>query len=360
MTPTPSQIARAPKVVLHDHLDGGLRPHTVAEIAAEIGHRLPVEPSALGHWFAEAADSGSLDSYLDCFAHTIAVMQRPQDLTRVAREAVEDLAADGVVYAELRWAPELHQRLHMRLGTAVGAVWEGLQAGMAHATAVGTPIVVGQILTAMRESDRSLEIAKLAAAERARGVVGFDIAGLEEGYPPILHQAAVDHAKAAGLPVTIHAGEGFGLPSIEQAIGPCHADRIGHGVRIIEDIEMLGSTTVLGDLALRVRDSQICLELCPSSNVNTHALGGVTSLADYPLALLDQLGFCVTVNSDNRLMSQTNMTRELSLVADAFGLEWDDIERLTLNAMRSAFCAATLRDEIIEQVIKPGFAELKR
>ena len=359
MTATPSQIAQVPKVVLHDHLDGGLRPHTVADIAAEIGHRLPVEPRALGDWFAQAADSGSLDAYLDCFAHTIAVMQRPHDLTRVAREAVEDLVADGVVYAELRWAPELHQRNGLSLTDAVGAVWAGIESGVASAAASGRSIVVRHILTAMRESDRSLEIADLAIAERERGVVGFDIAGLEEGYPPTLHQAALNRAREAGLPITIHAGEGFGLPSIEQAIGSCGADRIGHGVRIIEDIEMVGGTAVLGDTATRVRDSFICLELCPSSNLNTHALGGVTTLADYPLGLLYQLGFCVTVNSDNRLMSQTTMTRELTLVAEACAFELDDIETLTVNAMRSAFCDTAMREEIIEQTIRPGFRALK-
>lgn len=357
MTPGLDDIRRAPKVVLHDHLDGGLRLTTVTEIAAEIGHLIPAD-SLLFASDEQASKTGSLGSYLEGFHHTTAVMQRPEDLVRVAREAVEDLARDGVIYAELRWAPEQHQGKGLSLSEAVECVREGIRLGQAAATREGPPIEVKQILTARRETHRSLEIAQLAVAERDRGVVGFDIAGAEHGYPARDHLAAFEFLAQHEMPATVHAGEAFGLASIEQAVDMCGAKRIGHGVRIVEDIDLRGSEPRLGPLAEQLRAAQLCFELCPSSNVHTGAIGPNAQIADHPFGLLDSCGFNVTVNCDNRLMSRTTLTREFALLVDAFAYTMADIERFTMNAIASAFCDADERDRLIREVIRPGFAAL--
>jgi adenosine deaminase len=353
----PGLIVRAPKVVLHDHLDGGLRPDTMIEIADEIGHALPSSSDGLAGWLADAAGSRSLERYLDTFAHTVAVMQRPDDLVRIAREAVLDLADDAVVYAELRWAPELHLAGGMTLAEAVEAVQAGLDDGMRAAADAGQPIVVRQLLTAMRHARFSMEVAKLVVQYRDRGVVGFDIAGAEDGYPPILHLEAFDYLRRENAHFTIHAGEAFGLPSIWQAIQRCGADRLGHGVRIIDDIDFTGDMPRLGRLANYVRDRRIPLEMCPSSNLQTAAVQG-THLTDHPIGLLKELGFRVTINTDNRLMSNTSMSREFALVSDAFGYDLDDLRWFTVNAMKSAFLPFDERLDVINRVIKPGYAAL--
>ncbi|MFT4188075.1 MAG: adenosine deaminase [Aeromicrobium sp.] len=354
----PADIARVPKVALHEHLDGGLRPATVAEIAAEIGHELPVDDAdGLGAWFEQAASSGSLPHYLETFEHTVAVMQRPEDLARVAREAVLDLAADGVVYAELRWAPEQHLAGGLSMAETVEAVQEGIAAGRAEAAAQGCEIVVGQLVTAMRHADRGLEVARLAVDHRDRGVVGFDIAGAEDGFPPILHLEAFEYLRGENAHFTIHAGEAFGLPSIWQAVQRCGADRLGHGVRIVDDIDFdAPGGPRLGRLAAYVRDNRIPLEMCPSSNLQTHAVPGMASVANHPIGPLADLGFRVTVNCDNRLMSGTSMTREMTLIAQAFGYDLADLRWFTINAMKSAFLPFDQRLRIIEDVIKPGYA----
>jgi adenosine deaminase len=350
-------VARAPKVVLHEHLDGGLRPGTIVEIADEIGHPLPAPADALAAWFADVADSRSLERYLETFVHTVAVMQRPSDLRRVAREAVLDLANDSVVYAELRWAPELHLAGGMVLPEAVEAVQAGLDDGMRAASEAGRPIVVGQLLTAMRHAQFGMEIAKLVVEYRDRGVYGFDIAGAEDGYPPILHLEAFEYLRRENAHFTIHAGEAFGLPSIWQAIQRCGADRLGHGVRIVDDIDLSGDRPRLGRLASYVRDCRIPLEMCPSSNLQTAAVTG-TAIADHPLGLLKDLGFRVTVNTDNRLMSNTSMSREFALVSEAFGYDLHDLRWFTVNAMKSAFLPFDERLDLINRVIKPGYAAL--
>ena len=349
-------IRAAPKVLLHDHLDGGLRPQTVVELAAEAGHPLPThDPQELEHWFLESAGSGSLQRYLDTFVHTVAVMQRPDFLLRVAAECVEDLAEDGVVYAEVRYAPEQHLDAGLTLDEVVAAVGEGFALGSQRATAKGHPIVARQLLTAMRHQARSLEIAELAVAHRDEGVAGFDIAGAEAGHPPTRHLDAFEYVHRENAHVTIHAGEGFGLPSIWQALQWCGADRLGHGVRIIDDVHVDGDQVTLGRLAAYVRDTRVPLELCPSSNVQT---GAAPSIAEHPIGLLGRLRFRVTVNTDNRLMSGTSMSRELSLVADAFDLDLADLRWLTINAMKSAFHPFDQRLALIDRVIKPGFARL--
>ncbi|MDO9378038.1 MAG: adenosine deaminase [Nocardioidaceae bacterium] len=354
---TRAQIEAAPKVLLHDHLDGGLRPSTILEIAREVGHTLPADDAeALGGWFASAADSGSLERYLETFGHTVAVMQTREHLARVAQECVEDLAADGVVYAELRWAPEQHLEQGLDLEQAVAAVTEGVETGMQNAAAVGRPIVARQLLTAMRHAARSLEIAELAVAHRDAGVVGFDIAGAEAGFPPTRHLDAFEYMHRANAHFTIHAGEAFGLPSIWQALQWCGADRLGHGVRLIDDIDLTDpDRPVLGRLANYVRDRRIPLELCPSSNVQT---GAAESIATHPIGVLKDLRFRVTVNTDNRLMSGTSMSREMGLLVDAFGWGLDDLRWLTINAMKSAFTHYDARLALIEDVVKPGYAAL--
>ncbi|MFH7323370.1 adenosine deaminase [Aeromicrobium sp. HA] len=359
MRATPEQIAAAPKVALHEHLDGGVRPETVAEIALEIGHDLPAAPEDLGAWFEEASSSGSLVRYLETFQHTVGVMQRPEDLARVAREAVLDLAADGVVYAELRWAPEQHQNAGLSIEEAVEAVQAGIDEGVALVREQGRAMVVGQLLTAMRHASRGLEIAKVAVEYRDRGVLGFDIAGAEDGFPPILHLEAFEYLRRENAHFTIHAGEAFGLPSIWQAVQRCGADRLGHGVRIVDDIDFSASPTAhLGRLAAYIRDRRIPLEMCPSSNLQTGAVAGMTSIVDHPIGPLAELGFRVTINSDNRLMSGTSIGREMNLLTDAFGYSLGDLRWFTVNAMKSAFAPFDERLTLINEVIKPGYAAL--
>ncbi len=352
--PTRDLIRAAPKVLLHDHLDGGLRPATIVELAAECGHALPEgDVAGLARWFTESANSGSLERYLETFDHTVGVMQSPEALTRVARECVEDLAADGVVYAEVRYAPEQHGRSGLTPDDVVAAVQAGIEEGVA---ASGGRIVVRQLLTAMRHAARSREVAELAVGWRDRGVVGFDIAGAEAGFPPTRHLDAFEYLQRENFHFTIHAGEAFGLPSIWEALQWCGADRLGHGVRIIDDIAVADDGSVeLGRLAAYVRDKRIPLEMCPASNVQT---GAAASIADHPIGLLARLRFRVTVNTDNRLMSGTSMTDEMASLVDAFDYSLADLRWFTINAMKSAFLPFDERLALIDEVIKPGYAAL--
>jgi adenosine deaminase len=356
VAPTHDEIRRAPKALLHDHLDGGLRPATIVELAGEIGHPLPsTDPDELGAWFVEAARSGSLERYLETFAHTVTVMQTPEALARVAAECAYDLATDGVVYAEVRFAPEQHTDRGLDLTQVVEAVLAGFTAGSATAAAEGYPIRVGTLLTAMRHAARSMEIAELAVRYRDEGVVGFDIAGAEAGYPPTRHLDAFEYLQRENFHFTIHAGEAFGLPSIWQAIQWCGADRLGHGVRIVDDIFVGETPPRLGRLAAYVRDKRIPLELCPSSNVQT---GAAASIREHPIGLLRDLRFRVTVNTDNRLMSGTSMSREMALLVEAFGYGWSELQWFTVNAMKSAFIPFDERLVLINDVIKPAYAKL--
>src|SRR5437773_2415023 len=354
VAPTYDEIVKAPKALLHDHLDGGLRPATILELADAVGHRVPAEdPVALRYWFESAADSGSLERYLETFAHTVAVLQTAEALHRVAYECAVDLAADGVVYAEVRFAPEQHLERGLTLDEVVEAVLAGFRDGTGDAARAGTPIRVGTLLTAMRHAARSMEIAELAVRYRDLGVVGFDIAGAEAGYPPTRHLDAFEYLQRENFHFTIHAGEAFGLPSIWQAIQWCGADRLGHGVRIVDDIDP--ATGKLGRLAAYVRDKRIPLELCPSSNVQT---GAAPSIREHPVGLLRDLRFRVTVNTDNRLMSGTSMSRELALLVEAFGYGWSELQWFTVNAMKSAFIPFDERLVLINEVIKPAYAKL--
>jgi adenosine deaminase len=313
------------------------------------------EPTALQAWFVAEATSGSLERYLETFAHTVGVMQTADALRRVAAECAFDLAADGVVYAEVRFAPELHLSRGLALPEVVEAVLAGFTEGTAQARAAGNPITMGALLTAMRHAARSMEIAELAVRYRDAGVVGFDIAGAEAGYPPTRHIDAFEYLQRENFHFTIHAGEAFGLPSIWQAIQWCGADRLGHGVRIVDDISMTEEGPRLGRLAAYVRDKRIPLEMCPSSNIQT---GAAASIAEHPIGLLRDLRMRVTVNTDNRLMSGTSMSREMSLLVEAFGYGWADLQWFTINAMKSSFIPFDERLALIDGVIKPGYIKL--
>ena len=351
---TADLISRAPKALLHDHLDGGLRPSTVVELAQEFGYdQLPTtDPGELAKWFNRGAKRNDLVLYLETFAHTVGVMQHRDAIERVSYECAQDLAADGVVYAEVRFAPELHTQAGLGLDEVVEAVLEGFRRGSA-----GTDLTIYALCTAMRQAAHSLEIAEVAVRHRDAGVVGFDIAGPEAGFPPTRHLDAFQYIKRENFHSTIHAGEAFGLPSIWEAVQFCGAERLGHGVRLVDDIEVTADgDATLGQLANYVRDGRIPLEICPTSNVNTGVVG---SIAAHPIGLLRRLQFRVTVNTDNRLMSDTSMTNEMLQLAEAFGWGLDDFQWLTVNAMKSAFAPFPERLKLINGIIKPRYAVLK-
>ncbi|GAA4773180.1 adenosine deaminase [Citricoccus nitrophenolicus] len=367
-SPLDVDLAALPKISLHDHLDGGLRPATILELAGQIGHELPVDTAdSLAEWFAESANSGTLERYLETFDHTIAVMQSADGLRRVAREFVEDLVEDGVVYAEIRWAPEQHTAGGLSLDEAVEAVQTGLQEGVEGAEEAGTPIRVGQLITAMRQNERSMEIAELAVRHRENGAVGFDIAGPEAGFPPSRFTDAFTWLATQQFPATVHAGESDGIASIQDALVNGRALRLGHGVRIADDItvefnaedengEQVGedhALVELGTTADWVRDRGIALEVCPSSNLQTGAVasyGGTVST--HPIDMLAQLGFRVTVNPDNRLMSGVSLTDELYLLAEVFNYSLEELLDFQLNAAEAAFLPLEEREALAELLVE--------
>ncbi|GAA1116447.1 adenosine deaminase [Citricoccus alkalitolerans] len=376
-SPLDVDLAALPKISLHDHLDGGLRPATILDLASQIGHELPVDTAdALAEWFAESANSGTLERYLETFDHTIAVMQTAEGLRRVAREFVEDLVEDGIVYAEVRWAPEQHTAGGLTLDQAVEAVQAGLDEGVENAEDAGAPIRVGQLITAMRQNDRSQEIAELAVRHRGvggsggsagAGAVGFDIAGPEAGFPPSRFTEAFTWLAGQRFPATVHAGESDGLESINDALVNGRALRLGHGVRIADDItvefnavdengEQVGEDNALVDLgstAAWVRDRGIALEICPSSNLQTGAVaayGGTVST--HPIDMLAQLGFRVTINPDNRLMSGVSLTDELYLIAEVFSYSLEELLDFQLNAAEAAFLPLEDREALAELLVE--------
>jgi adenosine deaminase len=343
-----------PKVLLHEHLDGVLRPETIIDLARSANYDgLPTQdPKQLALWFHQGANQGSLPKYLEGFAHTIAVMQTEEALERVAYEQAEDLHRDGVVYFETRFAPVFHTRAGLTHQQIVSAVLKGLECGKQD-FGIGS----GLIICAMRNMDVSRDMAELAVDFRARGVVGFDLAGEEGGFPPKKHVDAFHYIQRENFNITIHAGEGFGKESIWQAIQYCGAHRIGHGTRLIDDIAAVdGKAVKLGDLAQYVLDKRIPLEICLISNVHT---GAARSLAEHPFKILYQSKFRVTLNTDNRLMSDTSMTKEFQAAAETFGLGLDDFEKLTINAMKSSFLPYDRRIDFIYSVIKPGYAKIR-
>lgn len=340
------ELQQAPKVLLHDHLDGGLRPQTVIDLAAKHGYDgLPTTDSdELATWMVRGASRLNLELYLETFAHTVGVMQTQDALHRVAAECAEDLGDDGVVYAEVRFAPEQHLEGGLSLDEVVEATLAGFRDG-SH----GRDIRIGTLVTAMRHAARSLEIAELAVRHRDDGVVGFDIAGAEAGNPPTRHLDAFQYIRRENFHTTIHAGEAFGPPSIWEAIQYCGAHRLGHGVRIVDDIV----DGELGRLASYVRDTRVPLEICPSSNVHT---GAAASIAEHPIGQLVNLKYRVTMNTDNRLMSATSMTNEFDVCCEAFAWGWHQVQWLTINAVKSAFIPFDERIELINKTIKPWYA----
>jgi adenosine deaminase len=354
-----------PKVSLHDHLDGGLRPQTIIDLGQEIDLDLPAtDADSLADWFVDSCSAGNLPDYLKTFDLSIAVMQSREGLQRVAREFVEDLADDGVVYGEIRWAPEQHLRGGLSLDETVEAVQDGIDQAIDDAARTGHDIRIGQLVTAMRHADRGLEIAELAVRHRDRGVVGFDIAGAEAGFPPSRQRVAFDFLASEYFPVTVHAGEADGLESIRGALFDGRALRLGHGVRLAEDITIERSDdenvyVSLGRLAQWVKDREITLELSPSSNLQTGAIERWgEEIEDHPFDLLYQLGFRVTVNVDNRTMSATSLTRELALLSDAFAYDLGDLESFQLNAAAAAFLPLEEREDLAER-ISAGFDDVE-
>jgi adenosine deaminase len=355
--PTSDQIKRLPKVLLHDHLDGGLRPETIIEIAQQIGYKkLPTDdPEKLADWFEESCNSHSLVRYLETFSHTIAVMQSQEAIIRVSRECAVDLARDGVVYAEVRGAPELFTEQGLTFDQVVEVTLEGYKQGMAEAAGEGNKIRVESLLCGMRQNNRSQEAAAAVVKYRNKGVVGFDIAGPEDGFPPTNQLETFEYLRKENAHFTIHAGEAYGLPSIWEAIQICGAERLGHGVRIIDDIDFSGDKPKLGPLASYVRDRRIPLELCPTSNLQT---GAAKTYSEHPIGILAKLRFRVTLNTDNRLMSRTSMSNEMIQCVKSFGWKFADLQRVTVNSLKSSFIPFEERLEIIEKVVKPAFAAI--
>lgn len=354
ISPIDVDLAVFPKISLHDHLDGGLRPATILELAE---HQLPADTAEeLAEWFFSAANSGSLETYLQTFDHTTAVMQTAENLTRIAREFVEDLVEDGVIYAEVRWAPEQHLKQGLSLDEAVQAVQAGFEEGMAAADDEGYSIDVNQILCAMRHADNAQQIAELAVRHRENGVVGFDIAGAEAGFPAERFADTFTWLAQHNFPITVHAGEAAGAESISDALVSGRALRIGHGVHLADDILLQedeeGALATLGELAETVQLRNIVLELCPTSNLQTGAVktDDQVALKHHPFGLLYDLGFAVTVNPDNRLISGVSITDELYLLAETYGYDLEDLLQFQLNAANAAFTNAFHRKELIEDI----------
>jgi adenosine deaminase len=353
---TTEQIIRStPKVLLHDHLDGGLRPSTVIELANDLKYtKLPTkDPGELGEWFHQGANKGNLVEYLQGFEHTCAVMQTKEALSRVAYEMMEDMKNDGVCYVETRFAPVFSTSKGLYHEDVVNAVLEGLEKGKRD-FGVG----YGLILCGMRNMKNTLEIAELAVDFRNQGVVGFDLAGEEGGYPPKKHIEAFQFIQRANFNITVHAGEAFGKESIWQAIQWCGAHRIGHATHLKEDFtfDKDGNVVAFGDLAQYVLDKRIPLEICLLSNVHT---GAVDKIENHPFGILFKEKFRVTINTDDRLMSDTNMTKEFLIAIEYFNLNLEDVEKITINSMKSAFIPYKERLHYIYNIIKPGFQAIK-
>lgn len=346
------KIQNMPKVQLHDHLDGGLRPETIIELADERGIEIPASDAVeLGEWFYRGAAQGDLPRYLEGFAVTTGVMQDVSALKRIAKEHVEGLARVGVVYGEIRFAPVLHTFEGLTMEEVLEAVLDGISEGSRE-----TGVIARIIVCSLRHMDPkiSLDSAKVAVQFRDRGVVGFDLAGDESGHPPADHIEAFQFLRKSNFNITIHAGEAFGLSSIWQAIQHCGAHRIGHATRLVEDDTVPGDHR--GTLGEYILDHRIPLEMCLSSNLHT---GAVTDLKNHPFPRYLKEGYRVALNVDNTLMSKTDLTREWELAHDLFSLGIDDFERIAINAVKGAFCEHSLRRELIQDVIVPGFARVR-
>ena len=334
-------IREAPKILLHDHLDGGLRPSTIIELAKKAGNKkLPTyNEHELSNWMIETANRNDLKLYLEAFTHTISAMQTKEAIYRVAAECAEDIAEDGVIYAEIRFAPELHLDDGLRVTEVIESVLSGFRDGSRE-----SDTTINVLICAIRSNSRSKEMVEFALQFRTRGVVGFDIAGPEIGYPPTNHLAAFNLALENNFPVTIHAGEVGGSEYIEEAINQCGAARIGHGLGIRDDlsVDMKGDHT-MSDLALLIRDRQIALEMCPTSNMH---IGVVDSISEHPINTLLNYGFCTTINTDNRLMSRTSLTEEIQKCGLSFGWDLDTLHTLMENALFSSFTSEEQKEDL--------------
>ncbi len=334
---TLADIEALPKTDLHVHLDGSLRLSTMLDLAAEQGLQLPADnPEGLAATLHCGQNAGSLVEYLRAFDVTLRVMQTEASLYRTAYELAEDAAKENVRYMEVRYSPMLHTRGGLRLTTVVEAVLAGLwDAQRKHG------VLANVILCGIRNisPESSLEMAQLAVAYKNRGVVGFDLAGAEYDHPAKHHLKAFKLVHDNNISVTIHAGEAYGPPSIHQAIHECGAHRIGHGCRLWED----------GSLLHYVNDHRIPLECCPSSNVQT---GAVKTLRKHPLKLFHDLGLRVTVNTDNRLITDTTVSRELWLCHTEMGLDAGDIRRIIINGFKSAFLPFHLKQTLVRTISK--------
>jgi len=351
------EIRARPKSLLHDHLDGGLRPATILDLADEIGHVLPaVDEEELSEWFVRGAHTLDILQYLATFEHTIAVMQTADHCHRIAREAVVDLAADGVVYAEVRFAPENHLLAGLDLDAVMEAVQDGFRVGMADAAHAGQSIVVNTIVCAMRQADRSAEIADVALRWRDRDsrVVAFDLAGPETGFPPTDHMPALEAVRDGHLHVTLHASEPPSLELISQSLG-CGAHRIGHGVRLYDDITTIDGELQLGPLAKFILDGQVHLEMAPSCHVH---VGAVPNFESHPLVAWHRHGFNVSVNTDNRLMSGVSVSSEMHKLAEVFGLTWTEVEALSVAGVEAGFGDLHERRRVADQ-IRAGYADVR-
>ena len=343
-------IQSLPKAVLHDHLDGGLRVATILELADEYGYTdLPADDvNTLTDWFDQGR-SGSLERYLEAFEHTVAVMCTETAIQRTAYEAGADLAAQGVVYAEIRFGPSLHMIHDLSREAAIEAVLDGLAAAQRE-----TGIVLCGIAAALRHDTDSEEVVRAAIPYLDRGLVAFDLAGPEAGFPADDHLAACQLARDAGLGLTIHAGEADSAASIWRAVARCGATRIGHGVQIADETNFNGQTlTELAPLARRIRDHRIPLEVAITSNLNTSAF---PSAPEHPFGALYRSGFNVSINTDNRLMSGITLTDEYELAAATFGLGPDDLSAITVNALEAGFGDWPTRRRLIDDVVRPAYA----
>lgn len=359
---TSEVLRQMPKVLLHDHLDGGVRPETLIELARDQAYPdLPTgDAGELAEWFYRGANKGSLTEYLEGFKHTTALMQTPEALERIAYEMVEDMADDGVCYVETRFSPVFHTAKGLHWEQVVRAVLAGLESGERE-----TGVKARLLISAMRNMNLSEEMAHLAVDFRERGVVGFDLAGEEGGYPPKKHVDAFHFCQRENFSITVHAGEAFGKESIWQAIQWCGAHRIGHATRLIEDMAVIvsdddsiigGEVVKLGTLAQYILDKRIPLEICLSSNIHT---GAAKSFAEHPFWIFHQAKFRTTLNTDNRLMSKTSMTNEYKLAHELYGLSFEALEKISINAMKSAFVPHGERIKMIYDTIKPRFASLR-
>ncbi len=329
-------LQRLPKTDLHVHLDGSLRLETILDLATQQKVKLPADtPEGLRPFVQMGEDCKSLVEYLKAFEVTLSVMQTHESLVRTAFELAEDAARENVRYLEVRYSPILHQQKGLTLHGIVQAVLEGLALAEKK-----YPIKTGVILCGMRHisPEISLKLADLTVAFKNKGVVGFDLAGAEEDFPAKKHKEAFGRVLANNINCTLHAGEAYGPESIHQAIHACGAHRIGHGVRLVED----------GDLLNYVNDHRIPLECCPSSNVQTKA---VKRMADHPIRLYYDLGLRVTVNTDNRMVTNTSVSQEYLVLHEQLGFTLDEIKELIIMGFKSAFLPYAIKRAMLADVV---------